>query len=243
MSTRHQAIIMAGGKGTRLFPYTAVLPKPLMPLGDAPVLELLLRQLHDVGVRRVLIAVNHLKHLIQAFFGDGGSLDMQISYAIEDHPLGTCGPVAQVLEDMEDNFLLLNGDLLTDLDFNALLERHGQHNLDATVAGLRRKTKVEYGVLDIDAESHLMGLREKPEMEFLISMGVYALKREAIRPFLTPGAALDMPQLLSAMIAASARVECFVSDCRWLDIGRPEDYSVAQSMVAEGYGAFFKSSP
>jgi NDP-sugar pyrophosphorylase family protein len=243
MSTQHQAIVMAGGKGTRLHPYTAVLPKPLMPLGDAPVLELLLRQLSNFGIGDVVIAVNHLRHLIQAFFGGGSSLGMNIAYATEDHPLGTCGPVAQVLDDMADDFLLLNGDLLTDLDFSALLDRHRQRNLDATVAGIRRKIRVEYGVLDVDPDARLTGLREKPEMEFVISMGVYALRRDAIRPFLTPGEPLDMPQLLAAMIAAKSRVECFVTDCKWLDIGRPEDYGVAQAIVSDGYDAFVKPSP
>ena len=133
MNKRHQAIIMAGGKGTRLHPYTAVFPKPLMPLGDVPVLELLLRQLSSFGIVDVVIAVNHLRHLIQAFFGNGASLGMSISYATEDRPLGTCGPVAQVLEEMTDDFLLLNGDLLTNLDFSGLLDRHCRRNLDAKI--------------------------------------------------------------------------------------------------------------
>jgi NDP-sugar pyrophosphorylase family protein len=228
-----EAIIMAGGRGTRLHPYTAVLPKPLMPLGDAPVLELLLRQLRSQGVRQVCLAVNHLRHLIQAFFGDGSSLGLQIHYAVEDRPLGTCGPVGTVLGQMQDDFLLLNGDLLTDMDFAALLASHRARLADVTVASVRRVTRIEYGVLDTDEDGRLLGIREKPAMEHLISMGVYALRRDALLPHVVPDQRLDMPDLVNAMMQSGARVDCHATDCSWLDIGRPEDYAAAQRLVSE----------
>ena len=224
---------MAGGKGTRLMPYTTVLPKPLMPLGDAPVLEYLLRKLHAHGVRRVCLAVNHLHHLIEAFFGDGRALGLSIEYAVENTPMGTCGPVSQVLDHMADRFLLLNGDLVTTLDFNEVAAQHLKREADATVSVLRRSMQIEYGVIDIDAESCITSIREKPRTDYLVSMGVYALTRDSLREFVVPGQALDMPDLLSAMMAAGRRVHAYEADCEWLDIGRPEDYARAQKMVSQ----------
>ncbi|MEJ1130226.1 sugar phosphate nucleotidyltransferase [Variovorax sp. CCNWLW225] len=224
---------MAGGKGTRLMPYTTVLPKPLMPLGDAPVLEYLLRKLHAHGVRRVCLAVNHLHHLIEAFFGDGRALGLSIEYAVENTPMGTCGPVSQVLDRMADRFLLLNGDLVTTLDFNEVAAQHLKREADATVSVLRRSMQIEYGVIDIDAESCITSIREKPRTDYLVSMGVYALTRDSLREFVVPGQALDMPDLLSAMMAAGRRVHAYEADCEWLDIGRPEDYARAQKMVSQ----------
>jgi NDP-sugar pyrophosphorylase family protein len=227
------AIVMAGGKGARLLPYTAVLPKPLMPLGDAPVLELLLRQLGAHGIKHVCLAVNHLRHLIQAFFGNGSALGLNIEYAVEDIPLGTCGPVAQVLDRMSDNFLLLNGDLVTDIDFCAMRERHIERRADATVAGVRRKVQIEFGVLDVDSSGRLTGMREKPATEHILSMGVYVLRRDAIKRFLIPGKPLDMPELLTALIAVGAQVDCYATACQWLDIGRPDDYALAQKLSTQ----------
>jgi len=229
---------MAGGKGKRLAPYTTVLPKPLMPLGDAPVLEYLLRKLHGHGVRRVCLAVNHLRHLIQAFFGDGRSLGLEIVYAVEDTPLGTCGPVAQVLDRMSDRFLLLNGDLVTDLDMADLLAQHERTDAAATVAVRPHTSQLEFGVLDVDANDRVLAIREKPRTEHLISMGVYALTRERIRPHVRLDAALDMPQLLQALADGGDPVLAYRSDCQWLDIGKPDDYLQAQALVeASGSGA------
>lgn len=226
-----EAIVMAGGKGTRLAPYTTVLPKPLMPLGDAPVLEYLLRQLHGHGVRRVCLAVNHLRHLIQTFFGDGSSLGLEIVYAVEDAPLGTCGPVAQVLEQMEEHFLLLNGDLITDLNMADVLARHRRTGAAATVAVKTHVSRLEFGVLDVDEHDHVQGIREKPQTEHLISMGVYALARESIRPYVRQDTAYDMPQLLQALTDAGKSVMAYRSECQWLDIGKPDDYARAQELV------------
>ena len=229
---------MAGGKGTRLLPYTAVLPKPLMPLGDAPVLELLLQQLRSCDCRRVCLAVNHLRHLIQAFFGDGSSVGLEIEYAVEDIPLGTCGPVSQVLDRMNDDFLLLNGDLVTDLDMRAMLAHHRARGAGVTVAVLRQTTRLDYGIIEINDDGRIESIREKPTMQHLVSMGVYVLRREAVRPFLEPGKPLDMPDLLNAMMQAGGQVDAFVADCEWLDIGKPADYAKAQQIIAEDLHRF-----
>ena len=225
---------MAGGKGTRLLPYTAVLPKTLMPLGDGPVLELILRQLHATGIRRVCLAVNHLHHLIQAFFGDGAAVGLRLEYAVEDTPLGTCGPVSLILDRMGEDFLVMNGDLVTDLDLAALWAQHRASEAAVTVAAIRRTSRLDFGVLEADAAGRLTSVREKPATEHLMSMGVYVLKREAVRPFLDPGKAMDMPDLLTAMIAAGVAVDTHVATCTWLDIGSPDDYAQAQRIVAGG---------
>lgn len=231
-----QAILMAGGRGTRLHPYTAVLPKPLLPVGDKPVLELLLLHLRRHGIVSVVMAVNHLRHLIQNFFGDGSALGMRIEYAIEDKPLGTCGPVGAVLDRMSPDFLLMNGDLLTDIDLTTLLAEHRAAGATATVAGTVRLQQFEYGVLDVDTSGRLVGYLEKPRTERLVSMGVYALHRDTLHAFIPPGQPLDMPDLLLGLVAAGHPVRAWRSECLWLDIGRPDEYARAQALAGESHG-------
>ena len=147
-----KAIIMAGGKGTRLAPYTAVLPKPLMPLNDMPILELILRQLKQYGITEVILAVNHLSHIIRAFFDDGSRLGIQISYCYEENPLGTAGPLGTALNDLSDHFLLLNGDLLCNLDYEDLIKAHYEKKGSATIATYQRELKSDFGILDLDVK-------------------------------------------------------------------------------------------
>lgn len=227
------ALVMAGGKGSRLHPYSAVLPKPLMPLGDRPVLELLLRQLRAAGVEEVILAVNHLRHLIEAYFDDGRRLGLKIGYSVEERPLGTAGPIGQVLERLDDDFIVTNGDLLTTLDIRTLLRAHRERGADATVGAFRRDLRSEFGVLEVDDEMRLTGMQEKPVYVQLVSMGIYVLRRDAVRPFLEGRSVLDMPDLLRSMQAAGRRVFCHRQDCFWLDIGRPEDFAQAQALVEE----------
>lgn len=233
MTRRAQAVLMAGGRGTRLYPYTAVLPKPLVPVGDKPVMELLLTLLRRHGITSVIVAVNHLRHLIQSFFGDGSALGMRIEYAVEDEPLGTCGPIGSLFDRLEDRFLLLNGDLLTDIDLGDLLAQHDAANADATVASALRVHQMEYGVLDVDAKGWLQSYREKPRTESLVSMGLYVLRREAVRDLVPPGQPLDVPDLLTRMVGRGRRVMTWRGECLWLDIGRPDDYAQAQDLVAK----------
>ena len=228
-----QAVIMAGGRGTRLGPYTAVFPKPLMPLGeDMPVLELLLRQLKKAGIREVFLAVNHLHHLLRAFFGEGEALGITIRYTLEQKPLGTAGPMAAVLPMLGENFIVANGDLLTTLNIDKFMRVHSENDADVTVASYRRELKIEFGLLETDEAMMLTAYTEKPTYEHLVSMGLYVMRRDAVAPHLSSGSYCDIPDLLRKMMVGGARIHCHAPQCFWLDIGRPEDYSRAQEIFA-----------
>lgn len=233
-----QAIIMAGGKGSRLHPYSALFPKPLMPLGDKPILEILLRQLRAANVTNVIIAVNHLRHLIEAFFGDGSRFGLSITYSVEDKPLGTAGPMSLVLDKLEDNFILTNGDLLTSLDIGRMASDHLESGAAATIGTYRRELRSEFGLLEVDDSMRMVGYREKPTYQHLVSMGLYVLNRDAVERWLVPGEHLDMPVLMQSMTQADMLVRCHQQDCTWLDIGRPEDFALAQQIVERDPDAF-----
>ncbi len=225
-----QAIVMAGGKGTRLHPYSALFPKPLMPLGDMPVLELLLRRMKRAGVTDVVLAVNHLGNLIKTFFGDGSQLGLRIRYSHEDKPLGTAGVLGNIMDELNDEFLVTNGDLLTTMDLVAMTEQHVALGCDASIGVFQRENKIDFGLIEFDTDKRLCAYREKPTSLYYVSMGVYVLGREAVRPCIVKGEYLDMPSLLLKMRANDADVRCYHDDCMWLDIGRPDDYALAQTM-------------
>lgn len=235
-----KAVIMAGGKGTRLQPFTASFPKPLVPLGDMPVLELLLRQLKSFGIEEVILAVNHLHHLIRAFCGDGSSFGLKIDYVLEDNPLGTAGPMAAVLDRLGDNFIVTNGDLLTNYDIGKIMRDHEEQDSAASIAVFERELKIDFGLVEADAAMRLTGYREKPTYTHLVSMGLYALNRAAVVPHLKLGSYLDMPQLMQILIGAGKKVQCCKQDCLWLDIGRPDDYALAQQIFEEKRELFLK---
>ena len=228
-----KAVVLAGGMGARLGPYTAHFPKPLMPLDSAmPVLELLLRQLRAAGVADVTLAVNHFHQLIRAYFGDGDRFGVRLDYRLEATPLGTAGPLAPMLADLGERFLVMNGDLLTTLDFRALVAEHDRTGADATIAAVRRDIPLEFGVLRLTPEGALSAYDEKPTLSHTVSMGCYLLETASASPFLRQGEKMDMPDLLRAMAAAHLNVRAHVSDAFWLDIGRPEDYAAAQAEYA-----------
>jgi NDP-sugar pyrophosphorylase family protein len=224
------AVVLAGGKGTRLMPYTAVFPKPLMPLGDMPVLEILLRQLADAGVTEVVLAVNHLHHLIRAFCGDGRAFGLRIEYCLEEKPLGTAGPLALMLDSLDDNFIVCNGDLLTNFDIGAMVRRHHQMANAASMAVFERKISIPFGLIEPDSEMRMKAYREKPVLTHLVSMGLYVLNRQAIAPHLEPNVFFDMPDLMKALMESGQTVDCVRQDCVWLDIGQPADYAEAQAL-------------
>jgi NDP-sugar pyrophosphorylase family protein len=233
-----QAIIMAGGKGTRLHPYSALFPKPLMPLGDMPILELLLRRMRKAGVTDVILAVNHLRHLIEAYFGDGSKFDLSIRYSNEDIPLGTAGALGNLIDDLRETFFVTNGDLLTTMDLLQMGQLHADTGCDASIGIHQRENKIDFGLIEFDSENRLSAYREKPTSTYYVSMGIYILQREAIRPHVTRNDYLDMPTLLAAMRAADADVRCYHDDCVWLDIGRPDDFALAQSMFEHDRALF-----
>lgn len=233
-----QAVIMAGGKGTRLHPYSALLPKPLMPLGDMPVLELLLRRLRRAGVTDVILAVNHLRHLLEAYFGDGSKLGLSIRYHNEDKPLGTAGALGDMLDDLDEHFIVSNGDLLTSMDLQAMARQHLDLGCDASVGVHERENKIDFGLIEFDTDRRLSAYREKPTSLYYVSMGIYILRREAVRHEIAAGEYLDMPTLLLKLRAANADVRCYHDQCFWLDIGRPDDFALAQSMFEQNRTLF-----
>jgi NDP-sugar pyrophosphorylase family protein len=226
-----RVVILAGGKGTRLRPYTTVFPKPLMPIDDMPILEVVLRQLKFFGFRKITISVNHLADLIRTFFGDGRKLGLDISYCVEDKPLGTAGSVSLV-EDITEYFLVMNGDLLTTLDYGAMMRWHMESQATATIGVFPRVVKIDFGVLELGPAGQLDQYKEKPTLEFLVSMGVNAFHKSAME-FIPRGQYLDIPTLMLNLKKAGKTVLGYRSDCQWLDIGRPDDYEEALSIFEQ----------
>ncbi|MHB8626342.1 MAG: sugar phosphate nucleotidyltransferase [Aggregatilineales bacterium] len=222
----NRAVVMAGGRGRRLGPYTWVLPKPLMPVGDMPVLELLLRQLAYFQITKVTLAVGYRAEYIRAFVGDGAKYGLDVQYVQEAQPLGTAGPLA-LIDDLDGTFLVMNGDLLTSLNFRRLIEYHLAHGAAATIATYRRTLEVSLGVLQTDGDQRVTGWIEKPTYDFQVSMGINVLEPGLLR-YVKPGAYLDLPDLIKCAITEGEKIVAFpFTDGYWLDIGRPEDYEQA----------------
>ncbi|MBN1881982.1 MAG: NTP transferase domain-containing protein [Deltaproteobacteria bacterium] len=219
-----RAVILAGGKGKRLMPYTAILPKPLMPVGDRPILEIIILQLKRCGFTHITMAVGHLASLIQTFFGDGSRWGVKIDYSIEDSPLGTAGPIG-LIDDLSDDFLVINGDILTDLNFALLMEQHKQSGAMATVSSYEKKVEITLGILETE-QNRVTKYIEKPTLTYRVSMGVYAMN-VSVLTYITKGAPLDFPDLFTSLVAADERVMSYDFDGVWFDIGRVEDYEEA----------------
>lgn len=217
-----RAIILAGGKGTRLRPYTVVLPKPLMPIGDYPILEVIIRQLVFHGFTHITMAVNHQAELIQAFFGDGSKWGIKIDYSFEDKPLSTMAPL-KLIKNLPENFLVMNGDILTDLDFGRFHTNHVADNHIFTISSYKREIKSEFGVLEVDSDNKLIGFKEKPITYYDVSMGIYMVSRRAV-DYIPENTFYGFDHLMIDLIKdnQNAAVENF--DGYWLDIGRPDDY-------------------
>lgn len=227
-----RAIILAGGKGTRLWPYTVSLPKPLVPLGgEMPILEVLLRQLQSQGVTHVTLAVNHLANLIQAFFQDGARWGLRIDYSMEDKPLSTIGPIT-LIPDLPEQFLVMNGDVLCDLNFRDFYQWHAQQDNDVSVSVFRRQQFVDFGVLRYDSEGRLTEFVEKPTYDFDVSMGIYCFNRRAIER-LEKGKLYGFDHLMLDGIKKGWKIKARPFKGYWLDIGRPDDYQTANERFAE----------
>jgi NDP-sugar pyrophosphorylase family protein len=209
-----------------------------MPLGDMPILELLLRQMANAGITDIVIAVNHLRHLIEAFFGDGSQFGSRIRYSTEDQPLGTAGALGNMIDNLNETFFVSNGDLLTSMDLGAMGHQHFETGAAASIGVFQRENKIDFGLIEFDSENRLCAYREKPTTMYYVSMGIYILQREAARPHIVAGEYLDMPSLLLAMRAASCDVRCYHDDGIWLDIGRPDDFALAQTMFAQNRALF-----
>jgi NDP-sugar pyrophosphorylase family protein len=217
-----RAVVLAGGKGTRLEPYTTILPKPLMPIGEMPILEVLLRQMKRAGINHVVLTVGHLASLLQAYFGDGAQWDLDITYSHEEKPLGTAGPIALV-QGLDKTFLVTNGDVLTTLDMKKLIAFHKQKGGIATIAAHRRQVKIDLGVIQWDGDDRVSGYIEKPTTDYTVSMGIYVFEPR-ILDYIPVGQYLDFPDLILKLIASGERVSGYIFDGYWMDLGRPDDY-------------------
>jgi NDP-sugar pyrophosphorylase family protein len=228
-----RAVILAGGKGTRLRPYTTLIPKPLVPLGGRySILEIVIMQLAKAGFTHVTLAVNHLEHLIKAYFGEGARWGIRIDYSLEDKPLSTIGPLT-LIDDLPEHFLVMNGDILCDLDYGAFYRKHVEAGCEVSVSAFRREVKVDFGVLQYDAETQaLQAFVEKPTYNFDVSMGIYCINRSVIRR-LPRGEAYGFDNLMIDSIRDPGKVRIRPFDGYWLDIGRPDDYAHADENFPE----------
>ncbi len=220
-----QAVILAGGKGRRLRPYTTVLPKPLMPLGDMPIIEVVLRQLAANGFDRVTVAVGYLAELLMAYCGDGSKFGLDLRYSREEEPLGTAGPLA-LIDGLDDTFLVMNGDVLTSLDLRDLVQQHRASGAAATIATHQRQQQINYGIIESDQERRVTAYIEKPIHRYQVSMGIYVLE-PAVLEFVPRGQYLDLPDLVRTLMATGRPVLAHPFDGYWLDIGRHDDYEQA----------------
>lgn len=220
-TTERSAIILAGGLGSRLRPYTVVLPKPLMPIGESPILEVIIKQLAHHGFKRIILAVNHQAHLLRAFFGDGSRFGVAIEYSLETQPLGTMGPL-RLVDTLPENFIVMNGDVLCDLDFNKFFEDHERENRLFTISASKREQLIDYGVLGCE-DGRLVQFTEKPRTPYLVSMGVYCVSRRVL-DWVPENKPFGFDQLMLAFLAEGHKVNVEPHDGYWLDIGRPDDY-------------------
>jgi NDP-sugar pyrophosphorylase family protein len=220
-----KAVILAGGKGSRLAPYTKVIPKPLMPIGDMPIMEVLLHQIKRAGVDEVILSVGHMASLLRAFFQEGEQLGMCIRYSYEKTPLGTAGPLAMV-EGLDDTFLVMNGDVLTTLDFSELVKFHRASKALVTIAMYNRQVNIDLGVLQLNGGHEVTGYIEKPTYDFQVSMGVYVFE-PAVLKYIPLQQYYDFPTLILRLLEAGERVVGFPFGGYWQDLGRPDDYEQA----------------
>jgi len=221
-----RAVILAGGKGTRLLPYTTVIPKPLMPVGDRPILELIVRQLKYYDFSRITMAVGHLAELVEAYFSDGKKYGIKIDYSREDEPLGTIGSLG-LIGGLDETFLVMNGDVLTNVDYLKLVDCHKKSQAVATIATFNKKVNIDLGILEMDEGLRLKQYIEKPTLKYDVSMGIYVFEPEVLS-FIEPDGYLDFPDLVLALMEAGKTVIAFPFGGYWLDIGRHEDYVRAQ---------------
>jgi NDP-sugar pyrophosphorylase family protein len=227
-----RAVILAGGLGTRLRPYTTVLPKPLVPVGDRPILEHIVGQLHKAGVNVVDLCVGHLGELIQVYFSQSGALPvgLELRWHWEDEPLGTAGSL-RLVEGLEGTFLVMNGDVLTNLDYRELLRSHEASGATLTIATYAKPVQIDLGVIDTDG-NRIVGYHEKPRLDYEVSMGIYVYDERALTHLPAEGPC-QFPELVQRLLDAGEQVNAFRSDADWFDIGTPGEHRRADDAFAE----------
>jgi len=221
-----KAVILAGGKGTRLKPYTTNFPKPLMPIGDKPILEIVINQLKNYGIKEIIIATGHLEELIRAFFQDGRKFGVNITYSKEEIPLGTAGPLNLIRSKLDKTFLLMNGDILSDLDFSKFILYHKKNNNIATIATSKRTVNIDFGVVETNKDKTFSKWKEKPLIDYLVSMGIYLFEPDILN-YLPKSGFYNLPDFIIKLHKDKKKVSAYVHTGYWLDIGRPEDYEEA----------------
>lgn len=220
-----KVVILAGGKGKRLEPYTTILPKPLMPIGNLPVLEILIKGLEKHGFKEIILATGYLSELLMAYFKDGNKCGVKIEYSKEEEPLGTAGPLKQI-PNLESAFLVMNGDILTVLDYSKLLAFHKQKKGVLTVAMHQRKVGIDFGVVVVNKENNIIGYNEKPTLKYLVSMGIYIFEPKAL-DYIKEGESIDFPDLVKRLLKNGEKIWGYLSKDYWFDIGRHDDYKRA----------------
>ncbi len=223
------AVVLAGGKGTRLMPETDETPKPLMPVGGQPVVEILLKQMRRTGVSTIHMAVNHLAEKIEAALGDGSKLGLKISYSPEEKPLSTVGPL-KLIKNLPEHFIVANADVITDLNFEKIFKQHLESNSDLTIASYQRHSQADYGVLSVEESGQVVGFNEKPVFNFVVSMGIYVFSKN-ILDFVPADTAYGFDTLMFELLDKGAAINSYPFDGYWLDIGRHDDYARANNDV------------
>jgi len=219
-----KAVILAGGRGSRLEPYTHVFPKPLMPVGNRPILDIVLKQLGRAGISEAILAVGFQWAKLMKMVTAAGEFDLKIRYSVEKEPLGTAGPL-KLINGLGRDFLVLNGDVLTDLDFKSFLDFHVKTGAMATIASFRRNLDIDFGVIETKG-NRVIDYYEKPRIESLVSMGVYAFRRDILK-YIPSRRPFDFPDLVHALLDDDVHPAVYRHRGEWLDIGRPDDYKKA----------------
>ena len=227
-----KALVLAGGKGRRLQPYTTIIPKPLMPIGNKAILEIVIQQLKYYGFDDIILSIGHLGELFMAFFGDGSKYGVKIEYVKEEEPLGTAGPLSLVKDTIEEPFLMMNGDVLTNLNFSDLMNYHQTKKSIGTVALNKRVVNIDFGVTEIDENNHVIQYTEKPVIDYLVSMGIYIFEKNVFE-YVEDDQYFDLPELVTKLINNHETVNGYVFDDYWLDIGRHDDYERANKEFDE----------
>jgi NDP-sugar pyrophosphorylase family protein len=220
-----KAVVLAGGKGTRLAPYTHIIPKPMMPIGDKAILEVMLYQMRRAGITDVILTVGHLAGLMRAFFRDGSHLGLNIRYSFEDHPLGTAGPLG-LIDGLDEAFFVCNGDVLTTLDLVELINFHRNNHGVATIASHIRQVHIDLGVIETNGDHTIIGYQEKPTIDYLASMGIYIFEPLVLR-YISKGQYLDFPDLIKTLVSDKKKVVAYPFQGYWEDLGRADDYEQA----------------
>jgi len=220
-----KTVVLAGGRGTRLAPYTSILPKPLMPVGEQSILEIVVEQLEEVGLVDIQFSVGYLAHLVEAVFDNRANGHVKITYVREQEALGTAAPL-RLVEGLDSTFIVMNGDVLTTLDYRELVKYHRAQGNVLTIATHKRSIKIDYGMMHLDVTSRVRGFEEKPEIVSPVSMGIYVME-PAVLDHIPSGQYFDFPDLVRSLLVAEEQVGAYMHDGLWFDIGRQEDYERA----------------